>query len=314
MDMLTDIFGIQVEYKRWNKQGALPMYIAGSYDFAVAILNGYRCIMLSSTEELVTIPTLKKQIKRIQEIENVPVVIKLPTISLYRRKKMIENKIPFITGKQAFLPFMGTFLTQENEETVKVIKLMFSAQQLALLYLYNNSKKLYLSDATKKIPFTAMTMSRAVKQLEATGLFYTTKEGVNKVVESDFSGRKLYEKIKDYMSSPVRKIGYLNKEEITTNMVLAGDSVLSEETMLNPSRVITYAVYAKSFGKEKLMNELIDPDEQVRVELWEYDPKQFSQDNMADRLSVALSFVGNEDERLEEAVEKLLEGVWAEYW
>lgn len=312
MDILTDIFGVQVQYEGWNKQGALPMYIAGSYDFAVAILNGCRCIVLSPTEELVTLPALKKQIKRIQEIENVPVVIKLPTVSLYRRKKLIESGIPFITGKQAFLPFMGTFLTQENEEAIEVTKFMFSAQQLVLMYLYNNNKKLYVSDATKKLPFTAMTMSRAVKQLEAIGLFFTTKDGVNKVIESDYSGRELYEKVKTYMTSPVRKIGYLNKPDITTDMVLAGDSVLAEATKLNPSRVMTYAVYVKSFAKEKLVNELIDPDEQIRVELWEYDPKQFSEDGMADRLSVALSFEGNEDERVEEAVEELLEGVWTE--
>ena len=310
MDILTDIFGVQVRYESWNKQGALPMYIAGSYDFAVAILNGCRCIMLSPTEELVTIPALKKQIKRIQEIENIPVVIKLPAISLYKRKKMIESGIPFVTGKQAFLPFMGTYLTPESEEIVEVAKLMFSAQQLALMYLYNNNKKLYVSDATKKLPFTAMTMSRAVKQLEATGLFYTTKDGVNKVIESDYSGLKLYVKIKEHMTSPVRKIGYLYKAEVTEDMVLAGDSVLAEATMLNPNRVKTYAVYIKSFAKERLMNELIDPDEQVRIELWEYDPKQFSEDKMADRLSVALSFAENEDERVEEAIEELLEGVW----
>lgn len=310
MNVLTDIFGMQVQYETWNKKNALPMYIAGSYDFAVAILNGCRCIMLSSTEEIVTLPALKKQIKKIQEIENIPVVIKLPTISSYRRKKMIESGVPFITGKQAFLPFMGTFLTKENEENVEVTKLMFSAQQLALMYLYNNSKKLYVSDATKKLPFTAMTMSRAVKQLEATGLFHATKDGVNKVIESDYCEVELYEKIKEYMTSPVRKIGYLNKDDITTDMILAGDGVLSEATMLNPNRVKTYAVYAKFFAKENLVNELIDPDEQVRVELWEYDPKQFSVDNMADRLSVALSFIGNEDERVEEAIEELVEGVW----
>lgn len=312
MDILEDIFGAQVQYESWNKQGALPMYIAGSYIFSVAILNGCRFIVLSPTGELVTLPALKKQIKRIQEIDNVPVVIKLPTISLYRRKKMIESGIPFFTGKQAFLPFIGTFLTQEDEEAKKVAKFMFSTQQLVLLYLYNDSKKMYVSDATKKLPFTAMTMSRAVKQLEATGLFHTTKDGVNKVIESDYNRRELYEKVKGYLSSPVRKTGYLNKAEITNDMVLAGDSVLSEETMLNPGKVMTYAVYVKTFSQEKLVNELIDPGEQVKVELWEYDPRQFSEDDMADKLSVALSFEGNEDERIEEAVEELLEGVWAD--
>ena len=310
MDILKDIFGLQVEYERWNKQGALPMYIAGSYDFLIAILNGCRCIVLSPTEELVTIPALKKQIKRIQEIENVPVVIKLPSISPYKRKKMIANGVSFITGKQVFLPFLGMFLAQESESFLEVNKLMFSTQQLALMYLYNNSKKLYVSHATKKLPFTAMTMSRAVKQLEATRLFYTTRDGVNKVIESYYSGQELFEKIKEYMTSPVRKIGYLNKTEITADMVLAGDSALAEMTMLNPNRVMTYAVYTKFFDKGKLVNELIDPYEQVRVELWEYDPRLFSEDNMADRLSVVLSLAENEDERVEEAIEELLEGVW----
>lgn len=312
MDILTDIFGIQAKYESWNKQGALPMYIAGSYDFAVAILNGCRCIVLSPTEELVTLPALKKQIKKIQELENIPVVIKLPSVSIYRRKKMIESGIPFITAKQAFLPFIGAFLKQENEETIEVTKFMLSTQQLALMYLYKNCQKLYVSDATKKLPFTAMTMSRAVKQLEATGLFFTTKDGVKKVIESDYRGRELYEKIKKYMTSPVRKIAYLSKEDITADMVLAGDTVLAEVTMLNPSRMMTYAVYIKSFAKEKSVKELIDPDEQIRVELWGYDPKQFSEDDMADRLSVALSFEEKEDERVEEAVEELLKGVWKE--
>ena len=155
-------------------------------------------------------------------------------------------------------------------------------------------------------------MSRAVKQLEATGLFYTTKDGVNKVIKSDYCGRTLYEKAKKYMTSPVRKIGYVSRLEMTKDMAIAGESLLAEATMLNPSRLMTYAVYAKSFAKEKLVNELVDPDEQIRLELWEYDPKQFSESNMADRLSVALAFERNEDERVEEAVEELLEGVWTE--
>ena len=59
-----------------------------------------------------------------------------------------------------------------------------------------------------------------MKQLEATGLFYATKDGVNKVIESDYSGLELYEKIKEYMTSPVRTIGYVNKADITADMVI----------------------------------------------------------------------------------------------
>ncbi len=311
MDLLTNVFGIQAQFNKWNKQNALPLYIVESYEFSEATLNDCRCIFLTPKGELVTLPALKKQIKKIQEIDNVPVVLKLSAISFYRRNKMIENKISFITNKQIFLPFMGTFLTREDEEAKEITKFMFSTQQLVLLYLYAKTKKLYISEATKILPFTAMTMSRAVKQLETVGLFRIVKVGVNKIIESDYDSQKLYERVKGYLSSPVRKTGYLKKTEITAEMVIAGETALAEDTMLNPSRVTTYAVFAKNFNKH-LMNELVEPDEQVKVELWEYEPRQFSDNGMADKLSVALSFAENDDERIEEAVEELLEGVWTD--
>ena len=308
MNVLKDIFGLQVQYRSWSRIKGLPLYIAGSYKFKEAILNGARCIILSPVEELATLPALKKHIQRIQEIDKVPVVIKLPSISAFRRKKMLVERVPFITAKQAFLPFLGAYLT--DEEAKEVTKLMCSTQQIVLLYLYNKSKQLYVADATKRLPFTAMTISRAVKQLEATGLFRISKEGVNKVIECDYQGQELFEKIKGFLKSPVGKIVYMNKEDVTLGMVLAGESALAEVTMLSPSRLMTYAVYAKKFSKERVTNELLDPDEQIRVELWDYDPSLFSEENIADRLSIALSFEGNPDERIEGAVEEMLEGVW----
>lgn len=310
MDCFEDIFGIVVQYKDWDKQNDLPLYIAGDYEIQTAILNDCRCIILIPKAELVTLPALKKQIKKIQEIDNVPVVLKLKSISPYRRKNMIENKVPFITTKQAYLPFMGAFLSEEKKESKEIEKFMFSTQQLVLLYLYSKKQRLYISEATEKLPYTAMTLSRAVKQLESVNLFNITKDGVNKVIESQYKKRELFEKIKCYLSTPVRTVGYIEKTKLTENMVIAGETALAQKTMLNPSRVEMYAVYSKVFDKKMLMNELVNPENQVRIEIWVYDPKQFSNDNMADELSVALSFLGNEDERIEEAVEELLENIW----
>lgn len=310
MDLLTDLFGVKVEYEDWKKQGSLPLYISGSYEFRSARLNGVRCIILTPVQQLATLPALKKQIKKIQELDSVPVVLKLPGISFYRKKNMIESGIPFITNKQAYLPFMGTFLTEEKETQKEIKKFMFSTQQLVLLYLYSEMDKLYLSEATKELPYTAMSLSRAVKQLEVTGLFHVSKEGVNKVIESEYKRLELFEKLKNYLMTPVRKAGYIETKSITEDMVLAGETALSEETMLNQPRVKTFAVYVKAFDKNLLMDELVDPEKQVRLELWEYEPRQFSNSNLADKLSVILSFKGNNDERIEEAVEKLLESVW----
>lgn len=100
---------------------------------------------------------------------------------------------------------------------------------------------------------------------------------------------------------------HIEKEKITKNMILAGESALSEYTMLNSGRIITYAVNEKDFDKSLLIDELIDPLKQVQLELWKYDSNFFSDGEVADKLSVALSFMEDKDERIEEAVDELIE-------
>ena len=158
------------------------------------------------------------------------------------------------------------------------------------------------------LPFTAMTLTRAVKQLEATDLFLVAKDGVNKFIESKYKRDELFEKSKSiFDDSCSEKTGYIDKTQVTENMVFAGETALSEKTMLNPSRVVTYAISEKDYDKTLLTDELIDPNKQVRLELWAYSPKQFSEDNSADDISIVLSFADTNDERIEEAVDELQE-------
>lgn len=69
--------------------------------------------------------------------------------------------------------------------------------------------------------------------------------------------------------------------------------------------LVTYAISEKDYDKTLLTDELIDPDKQIRLELWAYNPKQFSEDNSADDISIVLSFGDTNDERIEEAVDEL---------
>lgn len=303
--MIKSIFGFSIKYEEWSGQSSLPFYIASGYYFSTMYIGDKRCIAIKPKADLATIPSLKKQIKEIQKIDNVPVILELDAISFYRRKSFIENSIPFLTSKQAFLPFIGTMLTNENEHNENIEKFVFSTQQLFLLYLYSRQNKFYVANATQILPFTAMTLTRAVKQLATTDLFIITKDGVNRVIESKYDRTELFEKAKKYLQNPIRKWGYIDKKDITSNMVFAGETVLSEKTMLNPTRLVTYATWSKNFDNRKLTSELLDPQMQVRLELWAYEPRLFSSDNTADSLSVALSFEGNHDERIEEAVEEL---------
>ena len=305
--MIDNIFGLSIRYEPWDKKSILPLYIVSNYQFFTAYIENIRCIVIIPIEELPTLPSLKKQIQKIRVIDDVPVVLYSKTISFYRRKSLLENHIPFITDKQTFLPFIGTLLVDEKEPEKIKDNFVYSTQLLFLAYMYNHEKKVYVSDLSKSLPFSAMTLSRAVKQLEMTDLFLVYKDGVNKVIESKYSHKELFERIQHYLLTPVRQVGYMNQSLVTDYMVLAGETALSEMSMLNPSRIRTYAVYEKDFDKTQLIDELIDSEVQVKVEIWAYDPQLFTHTNIADTLSIVLSLKENKDERIEEVLEDILE-------
>lgn len=305
--MKTELFGMKINYKSWDKKNSLPLYISGNYEIDEAVVSNNRFIVLSPFGDLPTLPAMKKHIEKVQKIDNVPVAFYLKNLSDFRRKGMLESNIPFMTEKQVFFPFIGALLMEEKNNNSCKEKFMFSTQQLFLLYIYSGQNKMYVANAGKKLQYSAMTISRAVKQLEASELFLVYKDGVNKVIESKYDRRDLFEKAKPLLSSPVRKCGFIEKSKIDENMFLASESALAEKTMLNPSKLITYAIDEQKMDKNQIQKELIDPKEQVKIELWSYDPKMFSNDNVADSLSVALSLRKIEDERIEEAIDEYIE-------
>lgn len=305
--MKTDVFGLTINYKSWDKKQALPLYVAGNYEIDEAIVSNNRFIVMSPIGDLPTLPAMKKHIEKIQKIDDVPVAFYLKNLSDFRRKGMLESNIPFMTEKQVFLPFIGTLLMEEKNNALYKEKFMFSTQQLFLMYLYNRQNKLYVANVGKKLPYSAMTLSRAVKQLEASDLFLVYKDGVNKVIESKYDRRELFERAKPFLLDPVRKYGYIEKSRIDENMVLASESALAKNSMLNPSKLITYAIDEQKMDINQMENELVDPNKQIRLELWGYDPKLFSDDNVADVLSVVLSLREIVDERIEEAIDECIE-------
>lgn len=305
--MKTELFGMKINYKSWDKKNSLPLYISGNYEIDEAVVSNNRFIVLSPFGDLPTLPAMKKHIEKVQKIDNVPVAFYLKNLSDFRRKGMLESNIPFMTEKQVFFPFIGALLMEEKNNNSCKEKFMFSTQQLFLLYIYSGQNKMYVANAGKKLQYSAMTISRAVKQLEASELFLVYKDGVNKVIESKYDRRDLFEKAKPLLSSPVRKYGYIEKSMVDENMVLASESALAEKTMLNPSKLKIYAIDEQKMDKNQMENEFVDPNKQIRLELWGYDPKLFSDDNVADSLSVALSLRKIEDERIEEAIDEYIE-------
>ena len=86
-----------------------------------------------------------------------------------------------------------------------------------------------------------------------------------------------------------------------------GFNIVFSESTVSPANAISAVICVLSIYPSLLTEEMIDPDKQVRLELWAYNPKEFSEDNSVDDISVVLSLGDMVDERVEEAVDELLE-------
>ena len=246
MDYIENTLGIKVHYQSWSHTDELPYYLLDRYDFQQATLDSVRTLFLYPKTELDQLASVKKQITKIQKIEPLPVVIILKNISRGRLQYMLLAHIPLLFRKTDLSPFMGIAL-----QTNLVPKVSGQNNYSHLLrfcffyYLYQKKKQVYMSDASKKLGFSAMTVSRAFRQLEHTTFFTTEKEGVQKKLTGKYTMRELYDKMQPYLSSPVRKTIYVDKQVLLSPMRIAGISALSQMSMINPPDIPCYAVNGK---------------------------------------------------------------------
>lgn len=311
MEYLNHVLGIRIVYKG-DVRKSLPNFICTRYQVQEVTLDGKNAVFVYPKKELEAINAIKKHMVRIERTANAPAVL-VPDQLTYRQKEyLLRDHIPFIVeGKQIYLPFMAVYLQERGDgEKQTAMAMIPSAQILLLYYIYHGCGELLTSDASQKLDFTATSISRASRQLAEMGFVQTEKRGVQKVIFSDKSPEELFMAAKSYMSNPIKRTVYVPKTEIKKELPVSGYSALSEYTMLNSPAVESRATVSIAEWERVASGRLQNSEDQCAVELWRYDPRKLSAGECVDRLSLALSLCGDRDERIEEAVEEMLEQVW----
>ena len=114
------------------------------------------------------------------------------------------------------------------------------------------------------------------------------------------------------MIDPVQKRVYVRNRFEFASLPLARESALAERSMLAAPTIECRAIWRKEY---KLLSSIeeIDPAwnsdwDYIQLELWRYDPKALLGSAGVDVISLSLSLHGNKDERMEQAVEEMMEG------
>ena len=236
----------------------------------------------------------------------------LKELSFRQKEYLIREKIPFIVdGKQIYLPFMAVYLQERcSAEKIPREEILPSAQMLLLHFIYGGAQELSTSQAAKDLELTPTSISRASRQLEEMGLLHIRKVGVQRIMQSEDSSKTLFQKAGDKLLNPIKRTVYIPKKYVGTDLLESGYSALAEYSMLNAPNVRCYAAERISQWKDVMTNSLQNSQVQAAVEMWRYNPRKLSTRNTVDELSLALALREDTDERVEEAVEEMLNELW----
>ncbi len=309
---LKETLDTNATVKQWPKESVFPIYFRNIYNFyELKILNG-SYLLLEPTNRVPLIKDLVKHMKRIQEISDKLSILFLRRVNRQMRKNYVENRIPFIIGdNQMYLPFIGLDL-RRTPERIKVAGESFSvATQIAYIaLLYDKERGVTAGEFAENFGYSLMTGSRAFNALY-------DKKLVTYTIGGETGRTKIYKRIEDpnyfkigkrFLRNPVKTIVYTKK--CPSGALIAGLEALSKKSMLNPPDLPVRAISLDYFRKLEMetfiREEMTGYEKLIELQIWEYDPRLFTEQNGVDVVSLYATLQEDKDERVELALENLL--------
>ena len=316
-DYLQTALGISIQPVQWSGTHSLPVFLGDMYTFYEVRLLEVHCLLMAEyTEEEHTTAAIRKHIVLVRETFNGEVIYLRKTMLAFTRKRLVEKHIPFIVpGNQMYLPFLGTDLREHFITHVKEKKRLSPAAQAVMVYiLLHEIEQVYtLLNLGKDLKYSAMTMTRAVKELAAVDLCLVQTHGREKRICFGDDKRALWEKARAFMRTPVKKRVWIQRTINEPHGIKAGLTALAEYSLLAEPRQPVYAIGSDTWKSIQNSNTVIElpvaEPEAMELEIWRYDPLLFVENNIVDQFSLYLSLRESQDERVETALMKMMEKI-----
>ncbi len=313
---VRETLGISVTVQPWEKSTGLPQYLREHYRFYKMDVLGTECVVMAATGEKEQAPgVIGKHLDQVRSRGEFEAVYARHAVISYNRKRLIDQKIPFIVpGNQLYLPILGIDL-REHLKRSREKKPVFSpaTQALILHVLWRKATgTITPSEIAHHLGYSPMSMTRAFDELETADIGEHSVVGKKRHLLFSETGRPLWEKALPYLNTPVKRRLYV-ASSLEINGNLAGQSALARYTMLAEPKVPVFAFSADEWRlrmQSKKIAELVLPEAGAfEIELWKYSPARFAHGGKVDRLSLYLSLKDDIDERVQSALDTLLGGM-----
>jgi hypothetical protein len=312
---LHEALGADAHIRQWSGARKLPYFLQDAFDLHELQLRDKQILLASGrNERLPALSTLRTQLERLAHIAERPVVFAASTLASYERKRLVEQKVPFIVpGNQLYLPDLGIDFREYFRQPQKALKAFTPATQaifIAALLRREWEDEWRPGELIADLGYTAMTLSRAVRELTAAGMVASNREGSARWLQVKHSPAQAWEHATPFLRSPVKRALWVDYRGHAKRLQppLAGLSALASYSMLAEP---PYAVYAVSPAQWKTAQEAgvqalpaLQPHTS-QWQVWSYGPSLLKPGKTVDPLSLTLSLKDEPDDRVQQALDDL---------
>lgn len=308
----NELFGEIYKTEQLSKPSKLPLFIKSNRKFYSFNNNEHKFILIKiPNNEKFGVAAYKKQLNILIDYYNLPVSFWFDDFNLSQRKALIENNIPFVSEKQIYLPFLGILFSEKFTKSKNIYSdKMMPATQVLFLYLVYKKKntKTNKKEAAEYLHLTQTSLTRASNQLLDMDLIKQEKKGKDVFMWIDKVDYEYFLKAKPFLINPIQEILFVESNNTIKELPLAGESALANNSMLAEPNVISFAQYRKNKKDIKSVDEKWSDNKGFfRLEIWKYDPILFMKNGCVDPISLYLSFENNNDERIENELNQMME-------
>jgi len=316
-DYLQQVIGIEVEVRATGNTelANMPLFLRNAYEYQrVSILDKDVVFAIVRVTDTPSPDQLKKQEEQLERMFAANIVFVFEWLEAYQRKRLVQKRLPFmVPGKQLYIPFLFIDLNEMLGKPKKQYERLRPASQCLLLYhlQVEQLEGLRFQDIALRLRYSSMTISRAAKELEAFGLVEIAGSR-EKNLKFNKTRKGLWQQSKELFLSPVKERVYVSQLPGEVDLYASDQTGLEHYTDLAGGWRQTYALDDDTYRLLKRNNKLKDlnvADGKYSFEVWSYKPGLLTDTNVVDPLSLYLSMREAEDERVEIALEQLLEQV-----
>ena len=301
----------------------LPAYLAKSYDLSRGELFDVKMTFALAGPDSDEAPSLKRlqaDYKALrQAIDVAHLVLVFEHLPSYLRSHLVKARLPFVViGRQIFIPHYWVDLREREAANPEAPPsfLTWSAQVVLLRHLlWRDVEEWSLSDLAQKLQYSAMAMTHVSRQLEASGLATTNRKGRSKHLSFVQHGRALWTQALPKLRRPWSRVVAVNQAQLPKSFKVwvSGISALSQRSLIGPDGIPARAINGDFLRKAEEPQGLAVAEHiefaKFKLEVWEYDPGLLAKGESVDLLSLFLCLQEDPNERVQGALEDLLDGL-----